>query len=164
MSIESPEVSALLNDGRTPHITISTADGVEAVYSNELLRTEEALRPVALRLTGEVAVALQPSAAAAAKARRRIVADAEEATRCCRRTRRSCGDSRSRGSTTGSLPTTTARWKSSTGLRRRRTRARPELRARGRPGPAARRRLRRGHARQGRPRAPGPGGAAAESS
>ena len=62
MSIESPEVSALLADGRTPHITISTADGVEAVYSNELLRTEEALRPIALRLTGEVAVAVQPSA------------------------------------------------------------------------------------------------------
>ena len=47
MSIESPEVSALLNDGRTPHITISTADGVEAVYSNELLRTG-ALRPISL--------------------------------------------------------------------------------------------------------------------
>ena len=81
VSIESPEVSALLNDGRTPHITISTADGVEAVYSNELLRTEEALRPISLSLTGEVSVALQPSAAAAAKARRRVVADAEEAAR-----------------------------------------------------------------------------------
>ncbi|CAH0367699.1 unnamed protein product [Pelagomonas calceolata] len=81
VALESPDVSALLNDGRTPHITISTADGVEAVYSNELLRTEEALRPVALRLTGAVAVAVQPSPAAAAKARRRIVADPEEATR-----------------------------------------------------------------------------------
>jgi hypothetical protein len=80
VSIESPEVSALLNDGRTPHITISTADGVEAVYSNELLRTG-ALRPISLSLTGEVSVALQPSAAAAAKARRRVVADAEEAAR-----------------------------------------------------------------------------------
>ena len=81
VSIESPEVSALLNDGRTPHITISTADGVEAVYSNELLRTEEALRPISLSLTGEVSVAVQPSADAAAKARRRVVADAEEAAR-----------------------------------------------------------------------------------
>ena len=80
VSIESPEVSALLNDGRTPHITISTEDGVEAVYSNELLRTG-ALRPISLSLTGEVSVALQPSAAAAAKARRRVVADAEEAAR-----------------------------------------------------------------------------------
>jgi len=79
---ESSEVSALLADGRTPHITISTADGVEAVYSNELLRTVQEDREIApLRLTGEVAVALQPSAAAAAKARRRIVADPEEATR-----------------------------------------------------------------------------------
>ena len=28
VALESPDVSALLNDGRTPHITISTADGV----------------------------------------------------------------------------------------------------------------------------------------
>ena len=82
VAIESPEVSALLADGRTPHITISTADGVEAVYSNELLRTvQEDREIVPLRLTGQVAVAVQPSAAAAAKARRRIVADPEEATR-----------------------------------------------------------------------------------
>ena len=101
VSIESPEVSALLVDGRTPHITISTADGVEAVYSNELLRlgpiAEEAVGTdvdaaehprtgalreiVPLHLTGVVAVAVQPSADAASKARRRIVADPEEATR-----------------------------------------------------------------------------------
>ena len=83
VAIESPEVSALLADGRTPHITISTADGVEAVYSNELLRTVREDREIAppLRLTGEVAVAVQPSADAAAKARRRVVADAEEAAR-----------------------------------------------------------------------------------
>ncbi len=83
VSIESPsEVAALLADGRTPHITISTADGVEAVYSNELLRTVQEDQEIAsLHLTGEVAVALQPSADAAAKARRRIVADAEEAAR-----------------------------------------------------------------------------------
>ena len=83
VSLESPEVSALLADGRTPHVTISTADGVEAVYSNELLRTVREDREIAppLRLTGAVAVAVQPSAAAAAKARRRVVADPEEATR-----------------------------------------------------------------------------------
>jgi len=82
VAIESPKVSALLSDGRTPHITISTADGVEAVYLNELLRTVQEDREIApLHLTGEVAVAVQPSADAAAKARRRIVANAEEATR-----------------------------------------------------------------------------------
>ena len=82
VAIESPEVSALLADGRTPHVTISTAEGVEAVYSNELLQTVREDQEIApLRLTGAVAVALQPSAAAAAKARRRVVADSEEATR-----------------------------------------------------------------------------------
>lgn len=79
--IETPAVAALLRDGRAPHITISTADGVEAAYSNDLLQTE-ALRSVPpLELTGHVAVAAQPSAAAAAKARRRLVADSKEALR-----------------------------------------------------------------------------------
>jgi hypothetical protein len=79
--IETPAVAALLRDGRAPHITISTADGVEAAYSNDLLQTE-ALRSVPpLELTGHVAVAVQPSAAAAAKARRRLVADPDAALR-----------------------------------------------------------------------------------
>ena len=79
--IETPAVAALLADGQTPHITISTAAGVEAVYSNELLQNA-ALRSVPpLELTGHVAVAVQPSAAATAKARRRLVADPDAALR-----------------------------------------------------------------------------------
>ena len=109
-----------LFDGRTPH-TISTA-GVEAVYSNSSWGQSEKTEKSRSYLTGEVAVAVQPSAAAA-KARRRVVADAEEATKLCRRTRRSCDGSRWRGSTTGSLLTTTGRSRFSRRRPRRRTRA-----------------------------------------
>ena len=81
MSIESPEVSA--RPGRRSDAPRHHLDGGRR--RGRLLERAPAdrktARPVALRLTGEVAVALQPSAAAAAKARRRVVADAEEATR-----------------------------------------------------------------------------------
>jgi len=75
----------------SPHITLSTADGVEACYSNELVRREGVPLPRAtapLLVTGKVAVAVEPPPAtataegrAAAKASRRIVADPTEAAR-----------------------------------------------------------------------------------
>ena len=100
VSLACPELAeslgAIMAGGsgrRTAHITLSTA-GVEASYSNELVQRREALRPLAaapLFVTGQVAVAVEPPAAAAtpegraaAKASRRIVGDPEEAARLLR--------------------------------------------------------------------------------